>query len=322
MVLFDSWRILKRAGVLGLNARNGDFISFYNPRKLYPRVDDKILTKSLLTAADMPVPALYGIISTQYEAAHASTLLEKHDKFALKPAHGAGGDGILVIVGKRKGRWLKPDGRMLEPEAIEHQVSGILSGMFSLGGHPDEAMLEALVEFDPVFDQIAWQGVPDVRVIVFLGFPVMAMARLPTQASGGRANLHQGAVGVGIDLATGRTHGGVCAGQVVGEHPDTGASLHGFQIPHWPAILQMAASCHEPIGLGYMGVDIVLDRQRGPVILELNARPGLSIQVANQAGLGLRLAKIEALPEEQRTPEQRVELALALAEEAGADVKP
>ncbi|MDX1572284.1 MAG: alpha-L-glutamate ligase-like protein [Xanthomonadales bacterium] len=312
MGLFEAWRTLKGAGVLGLNARNGDYISLYNPRRLYPRVDDKILTKSLLTAAQMPVPELYGIVSTQYEAAHLSHLLDKHDQFALKPAHGAGGDGIMVIVGKRRDRWCKPDGRLVSLEDLEHQVSGILSGMFSLGGHPDEAMLEALVEFDPVFNQIAWQGVPDIRVIVFLGFPVMAMARLPTQASGGRANLHQGAVGVGIDLTTGRTHGGVCAGEVIHEHPDTGASLQDFQIPHWRAILDMAASCHEPIGLGYMGVDIVLDKNRGPVILELNARPGLSIQVANQAGLGLRLGQIEQLPEAERTAAERVELALSL----------
>ena len=313
MGLFEAWRTLSDAGVLGLNGRNGNYISLYNPRRLYPRVDDKILTKSLLSAAQMPVPELYGIVSTQYEAAHLSDLLAKHDQFALKPAHGAGGDGIVVIVGKRRDRWSKPDGRLVSLEDIEHQVSGILSGMFSLGGHPDEAMLEALVEFDPVFNQIAWQGVPDVRVIVFLGFPVMAMARLPTQASGGRANLHQGAVGVGIDLVTGRTHGGVCAGQVVQEHPDTGASLQDFQIPHWRAILEMAASCYEPIGLGYMGVDIVLDKHRGPVILELNARPGLSIQVANQAGLGLRLREIESLPEEEeRTPPERVDLALQL----------
>ena len=34
----------------------------------------------------------------------------------------------------------------------------------------------------------------------------MAMLRLPTKASGGRANLHQGAIGAGVDLVTGVTH--------------------------------------------------------------------------------------------------------------------
>ena len=111
MALFEAWQTLRNAGVLGLNARNGDYISFYNPRRLFPRVDDKILTKSLLIAAEMPVPELYGIVSTQYEAAHLSDLLAKHDKFALNPAHGAGGDGIMVIVGRRKDRWCRPNGR-------------------------------------------------------------------------------------------------------------------------------------------------------------------------------------------------------------------
>ncbi len=47
-------------------------------------------------------------------------------------------------------------------------------------------------------------------------------------------------------------------------------------------------------GLGYQGIDIVLDREQGPLILELNARPGLNIQIANRAGLHKRLTAIEA----------------------------
>jgi len=45
--------------------------------------------------------------------------------------------------------------------------------------------------------------------------------------------------------------------------------------------------------MGYLGVDIVLDAQAGPLMLELNARPGLNIQIANQEGLLHRLRLIE-----------------------------
>ena len=49
--------------------------------------------------------------------------------------------------------------------------------------------------------------------------------------------------------------------------------------------------------LGYFGADIATDRQRGPLLLELNARPGLAIQIANGQGLLSRLKLIESLPE-------------------------
>jgi len=39
-------------------------------------------------------------------------------------------------------------------------------------------------------------------------------------------------------------------------------------------------------------VDIVLDHKDGPKVLEINARPGLNIQIANQAGLRPRLEKV------------------------------
>ena len=49
-----------------------------------------------------------------------------------------------------------------------------------------------------------YEGVPDIRIVVFNGYPVMAMLRLATHASDGKANLHQGAVGVGLALDSGR----------------------------------------------------------------------------------------------------------------------
>lgn len=312
MGLIKSYRELHRAGVLGLNGRNGNYISRYNPRRLYPRVDDKILSKELLEAAGLPVPKLHAVISTQHDAAHLTDLIKGLDHFALKPANGSGGDGIQVIVGRRDDRFQKADGRWLNLADVEHHVSGILSGMFSLGGHPDRAMIEALVHFDPAFAQIAWQGVPDVRIIVFLGFPVMAMTRLPTRSSGGCANLHKGAVGVGINIATGLTVRGTWSNDVIEEHPDTGAEVQGFQVPQWEDILSMAAGCYETIGLGYLGVDIVLDEHRGPMILELNARPGLSIQVANQCGLRPRLEQIESLSGVERSAAERIAQAKAL----------
>jgi len=232
--------------------------------------------------------------------------LQKYTQFVIKPAQGSGGDGIIVITGKRKNRYLKSNGSLISQEELEHHVSNILSGMYSLGGHPDKALIEYCVQFDPLFDEVSYRGVPDIRIIVFLGYPVMGMIRLPTRQSQGKANLHQGAVGVGIDMATGKTRNGVWQNQITESHPDTDNDIDGLQLPQWDKLLEMAARCYELTGLGYLGVDIVLDKTKGPLILELNARPGLSIQIANRLGLLPRLQKIENLPIYSTNPLERV----------------
>jgi alpha-L-glutamate ligase-like protein len=150
------------------------------------------------------------------------------------------------------------------------------------------------VEFDPIFDAISYQGVPDIRIVVFLGVPVMSMVRLPTRKSDGKANLHKGAIGAGVDIATGMTLNAVWDNIVATEHPDTGAPIRGTQIPGWDSLLNLASKCYEITGLGYQGVDIVLDRNKGPLLLELNVRPGLNIQIANNAGLIPRLDLVKS----------------------------
>ena len=295
---------LRKKGILGINRRNRDFILRYNKRHLYPLVDDKLETKRLAVEHGIPVPPLYGVISTEHDLRKLPDLLSHHSDFALKPAHGAGGDGIIVITGQRGGRLRKSNGLWMTVDDLDYHISNILSGVFSLAGQRDNAMLEYRVRFSPLFEKISFQGVPDVRIIVLLGYPVMAMVRLPTRQSEGRANLHQGAIGAGIDLATGRTLGGVWLNERVHEHPDTEESLEGLEIPGWVDFLLLAARCYEITGLGYLGVDIVVDRDLGPLLLELNARPGLNIQIANDAGLVGRCRRIENEP--PRPPAERV----------------
>ena len=284
---------LRRAGVLSMNARNALYIAERNPRRLYPRVDDKLLTKQLALDAGMAVPDLYGVVSTYHDARRFERLIEGRDDFVIKPSRGAGGDGIVVVAGRLGEGYLKINGARMTREDIVYHLGNILSGMYSFGGRPDHAMIEYRVRPDTVFSAISHLGVPDVRVIVHHGFPVLAMLRLPTRASGGKANLHQGAVGTGIDIATGLTTHGVWHGQPVDRHPDTLEPLEDVQIPGWDRILELSARGYELTGLGYLGVDIVIDREQGPLILELNARPGLGIQVANRRGLRARLERID-----------------------------
>lgn len=287
------WRALRKRGVMGINQRNGDYVLRYNRRHLYPLVDDKVLTKERALAAGIRVPERYAVVDSEHAISRLSKTLAERKDFVIKPAQGAGGDGILVITDRFEGLYRTASGRLLSEDDIGHHLSGILSGIYSLGGHRDRALVEYRVIPDTVFGAISYEGVPDIRIIVLCGYPVMAMLRLPTRQSQGKANLHQGAIGVGVDLATGITLNGTWHDRVIQRHPDTANPVAGVQLPQWQEFMTIAASGYELTGLGYLGVDLVLDRDRGPMMLELNARPGLSIQVANDAGLARRCAVIE-----------------------------
>ncbi len=292
-------------GILGMNERNIRYISRYNQRKLFPLVDNKLETKKLLENSDIHVPELLATIEHQSQINNLHGLIPKSGGFVIKPAKGSGGKGILVVQHNNAPTFFKPNGTELQVEQLQHHCSNILAGLYSLGGKLDTAIIERLINFDQLFSDYSFEGVPDIRIIIFKGYPVMAMMRLSTEASDGKANLHQGAVGVGLDISTGRALNAVQFGKPISHHPDTQQQLAELKVPNWQEMLVLAAKCYEKTGLGYLGADIVLDVERGPLLLELNARPGLSIQIANGCGLKPRLKLIEK-QSEVRTAEQRV----------------
>ncbi|GIU26839.1 alpha-L-glutamate ligase-like protein [Shewanella colwelliana] len=297
---------LKAQGILGMNKRNIDFIGRYNPRKYYKRVDDKLTTKQLALANNIAVPALIGTVCQQHEISHIPEMVNNKDGFVIKPSQGSGGKGILVITKVDNGHYFKPNGNEVTPSEIDRHVSNILSGLFSLGGKPDVAIVEGLIQFDPVFDGYSYEGVPDIRLIVFKGFPVMGMLRLSTAASDGKANLHQGAVGVGLDIATGKGLHAVQFDKPIDFHPDTDKKLTDIVVPHWDTLLHTASKAYEMSELGYLGTDMVLDQQLGPLLLELNARPGLAIQIANGRGILPHLRHVEQMKNKSMSVEERV----------------
>lgn len=310
------FRRLKNQGVLSINQRNTDFVLRYNPRKLFPLVDDKLKTKKLALSAGIAVPPLYDIIETEQQIKSIDSILAPYKDFVIKPARGSGGDGILVFTDKVFGRFRQINGKLTTTQELSYHLSRLLSGAYSLGGSSDYAIIEKRVVVDPVFAEVSYEGIPDIRIITLLGYPAMAMVRLPTRQSGGKANLHQGAIGVGVDLATGKTMGGVFHNDAIDYHPDTLNPIVGIEVPYWNQILELAARCYDLTGLGYLGVDIVLDKDHGPLILELNARPGLNIQIANREGGLKRYRAIEsrfmdcgAEPFEQRVSFSRDEFA-------------
>jgi alpha-L-glutamate ligase-like protein len=306
-MMLGEFRRLKELGVLSMNSRNADFIMEGNPRSLFPLVDDKVETKALAEKYQIPTPALYYLVEHQGSIKEVPQKMAGISEFAVKPARGSGGNGILLIKGQNDKGFLTQSGRTITRAEFAYHLSTILAGVYSLEGLEDKALIEALIHPDPVFHEVAYQGVPDERIVVYRGVPVMAMVRLPTRASDGKANLHKGAIGVGIQLDNGLTLSGVHHTDLITRHPDTGHPLNNIQIPYWEKILLMSARVTEMTGLNYIGADFVLDLDLGPVLLELNARPGLAIQLANQSGLRGRLEKIDQAPREIfQTAETRV----------------
>src|SRR5690625_1188214 len=312
--IMKTWRGLKAKGVMGINDRNAHHILEYNRRRYYPIVDDKVLTKAQAARAGIKVPEKYDVIATERSIRRLRQLVEKHDDFVINPAQGAAGEGILVITDRFEGYFKTASGRLLTMVDLEFQISNILTGMYSLGGVRDRALIEYRVTPAPIFSKISFEGVPDIRIIVLLGYPVMAMLRLPTRQSDGKANLHQGAIGVGVNLSTGITLNGSLLNTIITKHPDTFNTVADITVPHWNEVMTLAAGCNELSQLDEIGVDMVLDEEKGPLMLEVNARPGLNIQIANNAGLAKRAQIIEAHVAQclennrQETPAQRVDI--------------
>jgi len=299
----------KSTHVLGLNARSLEYLKPFNTSKGRKIATSKVLTKKYLARVSLPVPKLIRVFKNPQQVMNFAWA-SLQDNFVLKPVSGYAGEGIIIIKKRAKyaGEWLLMDDSIINVSDLRHRALDILAGQYSLHNLPDWAMVEERIKIAKVFRKYAFQGTPDIRVIVFNKVPVMAMLRLPTAESKGRANLHQGAIGVGIDIATGITTNGVFQGigplsifpelqsQFIKYVPGTKRKINGLKIPKWKTILTLAAKAQEAVpSLGFMGVDIVFDKAHGPVILELNYQPGLEIQNANLAPLKKRLNRVEGL---------------------------
>lgn len=285
---------LRSRGVLGMNARNVGGILGHNPRALFPIVDDKLKLIEICQRVGVSTPAVFAVFERHGALRHLHETLAASPDCVIKPARGSSGRGIVLLTGAAEGGYRRHNGSIATLRELRQHFSDMLSGLYSLGGQPDRAMVQQRLRTHPALERISYRGTPDVRVLVYRGEPALAMLRLPTLESNGRANLHQGGVGVGVDVETGRTTRAIWHSSTIDRHPDTGESLTSRQLPDWPAIIVTAKTVARATGLGYVGVDVVPDASAGPMVLEANARPGLAIQSANGIGLRDVLKRIDA----------------------------
>jgi alpha-L-glutamate ligase-like protein len=282
----DIWT--NRAGlkdVVGINRRNVELVYAYNRRADYPLVDDKIVCKALLEKGGVNCAPTICVCEGLFEVQKTAEILRNHENFVVKPASGSGGDGIIVVGERVEDGWLTAKGNLLTEDDLRQHLANIVFGAFSKQ-LDDRAFVEVRIIPHPLFVEFYSGGVSDIRLIYLEGRLLMSMVRIPTRMSGGRANLHQGGIGVAVDIVTGMTTRAVCKGEVITHHPETGGLLVGRQIPMWEETVEVARRADACVPLGYIGVDIVMDAERGPLVLEMNARPGLEIQNINGTPLG------------------------------------
>jgi len=283
------------ATLFGINRRNVELVYEHNPRQWYPLADDKALCKERLAAHGIPVPQTLATCRGLFEVDDALETLRTREQFVVKPANGSGGEGILV-VGRREGLgWATPRGTRLDLPQLRMHLANIVFGAYSRQLE-DRAIVEERVEPHPFFTALWPDGVCDLRIIVLRGRPLLAMVRVPTRRSAGRANLHQGGIGVAVDLQTGRTTRALSQRRPLTRHPETGGPLVGLTLPEFSTCLEIARRAAAAVPLGYLGVDLVVDARRGPLVLELNVRPGLEIQNVTGIHLGRAIACAEARP--------------------------
>lgn len=280
------WRNRARVhDVVGINRRNVELVYANNRRSDYPLVDDKIVCKALMEAAGVPVPKTIAVCEGLFDVPRVESVVRELSQFVVKPASGSGGDGILVLGDRTATGWKTAGGRDLSFDELRQHLAEIVFGAYSKN-MDDRGLVEERIIPHPLFVEFYPTGLSDIRLIFLRGRLLMSMVRVPTNSTGGRANLHQGGVGVAVDIETGVTTRAVALGVPIAEHPDTRAPLVGRQIPDWEHIVEVGRRCAGCVPLGYIGVDIVIDATRGAMVLEMNARPGLEIQNINGFPMG------------------------------------
>ena len=288
-------RILKlQENVIGMNERNYRIINRLNPREFRNYANDKALCKKVLEENKIPTPMTYCVIEAMRDIEDKISSIEHLEDFVVKPAMGSGGQGILILKKTGSNLWSSPSGELYTRKALVIHVANILFGKFSKRLF-DKAIFEYRLIPHSDFQKIFKRGVPDFRIILLNTQPVMAMLRMPTEESDGKANLHAGAIGLGVDLETGRLTRGYnqITDQMVSRHPDSKVLFDGMKLPDWEKTLEISIATAKVFPLNYLGIDIVYDEKFGPMVIEINSRPGMQIQNVNAIGLKKVLEKIE-----------------------------
>ncbi len=282
----------KNYWILGQNARNLNFISEYNDDLAKSLADSKLKTKEFLSNKWVKVQESLAVIKNHKELDDFD-LTSLPLPFVVKPNAGYGWKWIIVFERlDEEGNFITTDLEKYSLDQLKHHISDILDGFYSLSWNRDKVIFERKIILDHSVELLWKFWLPDIRVIVFNSVPVIAMMRVPTANSKWKANLHAGACWLGVDIWSGKITYITQFRKMIKSVPGIW-DVRWVEIPHWEDILKLAVKVQQVTNIGYIWCDIVLDDNFWPLLLEMNVRPWLEVQVANKIPLLERLKKVQ-----------------------------
>lgn len=291
-----------------MNARNLRYIRTKNSDESISLADSKLKTKHFLSSRGIPFAETYFTINNQQELHKFSLKNIKTNAFVIKPNKWSGWRGILIV--KRENEIYSIAWEVWSEEEIRLHMIDILHGSFSLHGSTDTVVIEELLSPWKDFWIYCKHWLADIRVIVYNLVPVTAMVRMPTIHSGGKANLAQWWIGIGLNIANGEVISLFQSKKIfTPSFPVEYSGLQNQYIPFWEDILLYSSQVQMYTKLGYLALDWVITKN-WPKLLEINARAGLEIQNVNLVPLAARLKQVENL--KVLSPEKWVEIAKTL----------
>lgn len=278
--------------LLWQNARNLKYIKGFNSKMARKLADSKLKTKEFLWSRWVPVPKTLAILK-RHEQITIDAVEALEPPFVIKPNNGFGWKWIFVIDSRdASGNFVLNTGEVYSVEQIKIHLLNILDWFFSLSGSRDTVLIEKKIIITKEVQTLGTFGLPDIRIIVFNMVPVMAMLRIPTKESWWKANIHGWACAAWIDIWTGKLTYLTQHNKIVKSVPWIW-DVRGTVLPDWDKMLEMSVRVQKETSIGYLGCDIVMDDKEWPLLLEMNIRPWISIQIANMARLKDRLERVE-----------------------------
>lgn len=277
--------------ILWQNARNLNYIKEYNTPLARKLADSKLWTKNFLRNKNVEVPKTLFVL-TKHNEVTLELIESLIPPFVIKPNAWFWGKWIIVIdsVDATWNFISNTSEAYSSKKLLEHFLS-ILDGFFSISWNRDKVMIEKKIILDHEIELLWKYWLPDIRIIVFNMVPIMAMLRIPTSKSWWKANLHSWACWVWIDIWTWKLTYITQFSRIIKSVPWIW-DVRGIEIPNWEKILELAVKVQKVTNIWYLWCDIVLDYKDGPLILEINIRPWLEVQVANMAPLQDRLDRV------------------------------
>ena len=177
------------------------------------------------------------------------------------------------------------NGRAFDIDAFAEEV---------MTDYPDGFAFQSAVEQHPDVTALAGSAVGTMRVVTVIedGTPrvLYAVWKIPSPSAMSDNFWQSGSMLGAVDHVTGKvSHAITGAGlerQILEQHPVSGKSFTGFQVPHWDEITKTACEGHALFPeFGVFGWDIAVGKD-GPVIIECNANPFHTLyQLAHDRGV-------------------------------------